>query len=353
MRVGLSLLTLVPGRMGGSETYVRGLVRGLATTREVEAHAFVPAIAPGVGDGLPTTVVGEYRAGRSALARARALALAAARPGPPARRYAGMDVVHYPLTVPVPRVRVPTVVTLHDVQHRDLPEHSSRTTRLYRALAYDRAARRADAVVVVSEFVRERAVATLGLDPARVHVAHEGVDHAVFVPGPPAEREAFLLYPARAWPHKNHRRLFEAFALLRRERPDLRLVLTGGDGGRLEPLPAGVEHRGAVSLEELAALYRRAACLVFPSLYEGFGLPPLEALASGCPVAAARAGAVPEVCGDAAVLFDPYDPAAIAAGVREALARADELRDLGLRRAARFTWEACARGHAAVYRSLG
>jgi glycosyltransferase involved in cell wall biosynthesis len=105
-----------------------------------------------------------------------------------------------------------------------------------------------------------------------------------------------------------------------------------------------------VTTDELVSLYRTAAAVVFPSLYEGFGLPPLEALACGCPVASSNAGSLPEVLGDAAVLFDPEDPAAIAAGVSEALERAAELSQLGPPRAAMFTWDATARAHDEVYR---
>jgi glycosyltransferase involved in cell wall biosynthesis len=97
------------------------------------------------------------------------------------------------------------------------------------------------------------------------------------------------------------------------------------------------------------SLYRRASALVFPSLYEGFGLPPVEAMACGCPVAASRAGSVPEVVGDAAVLFDPHHSDSIAAGIVEALDRADELAARGLERAAAFTWDATARAHDRVY----
>jgi glycosyltransferase involved in cell wall biosynthesis len=265
-------------------------------------------------------------------------------------RLARLDVVHYALTVPVPKASAPAVVTLHDVQHRDRPEFFGRARRSFRRIAYDRAARSAAAVIVTSAFVRDRALALLDLDPARVHVVPHAIDHALFRPGD-GEREPFLLYPARPWPHKNHARLFEAVARLRETRPGLRLVLTGDGLERLDPLPEGVERWGVVSPERLASLYRRAACLVFPSLYEGFGLPPLEAMASGCPVAAANAGAIPEVCGDAAVLFDPNDPEAIAAAVLEADERAEELRERGLARAAGFTWAETARRHEDVYRA--
>jgi len=345
------MLTLVPGVVGGSETYARGLARALAAETSLDVTAFVPTIAADAGDGLRTEVVEEYRAATSAAGRLRALTAAWRAPAALRLRYGELDVVHYPLTVPVPALPARTVVTLHDLQHRDQPEHFSRPEREYRRLMYDRPARAADAVVVPSAFVRDRALSALGLDPERVHVIHHGVDHGRFTPGD-AERERFLLYPARPWPHKNHTRLFEAIAILRRERPGLRLVLTGAGTEALAGVD-GVDARGTVSGDELVSLYRRAACLVFPSLYEGFGAPPLEAMACGTPVAASHAGSLPEVCGDAAVLFDPLDATSIAAAVERALAEPAALAERGLRHAAAFTWEASGRAHSAVYRSLG
>jgi glycosyltransferase involved in cell wall biosynthesis len=204
-------------------------------------------------------------------------------------------------------------------------------------------------VIVPSEYVRGRVVEVLGVAPKRVRAIHLGIDHERFRPGPD-ERDAFLLYPARPWPHKNHPRLFEAFRLVRRERPELRLVLTGGTLPRV--LPEGVESRGVIGADELAALYRRAAALVFPSLHEGFGQPPLEAMACGCPVACSRATSLPEVCGDAAVYFDPHSPEDIAAGVLRALAEGERLAARGLARASEFTWDRSAREHEDAYRRL-
>jgi len=343
------MLTLVPGVVGGSETYARALCRGLARVGEVDATAFVPTLAPEAGGGLPSVVVDEYRASTNIPGRLTAMVRGSVAPRALQRRLAGLDVVHYPLTTPVPPLDVPSVVTLHDVQHLDLPRLFGRGERLFRRIFYDRASRHAGLVLVPSEFVRGRAVARLGLDPARVRVCAHGVDHDTFRPAD-EPRERFLLYPAKTWPHKNHERLLAAFALLRAGEPDLRLVLTGGGTEKLAG-PAGVEARGLVPGAELVELYRRAECLVFPSLYEGFGAPVLEAMACGTPVAAARAGSLPEVCGDAAALFDPRDPEAIAAGVREALSRAKELRAAGIERAAAFTWEASARSHAEAYRA--
>jgi glycosyltransferase involved in cell wall biosynthesis len=351
MRVGISLLTLAPGDVGGSETYARHLLRALGSVGAHDYTALLVEDARDAAAGLPTVVIREPPLGRRGPARIPATSVASLVSRDLRSRIREIDVVHYPLTVPVPRARAPRIVTLHDLQHHDLPELFSAPRRVFRRFAYDRAARRADAVIVFSEFVRSRALEELALDPASVHVIPHGVDHELFMPGT-EPREPFLLYPAHPWRHKNHARLLQAFVDLRLEVPGLRLVLAGGGLDNLEPLPEGVDRIGRVSVEELASLYRRAACLVFPSLYEGFGLPLLEAMASGCPVAASNAGAIPEVCGGAADLFDPEDVAAITNGVRDALARADALRELGIARAAAFTWEESARRHDAVYRAV-
>jgi glycosyltransferase involved in cell wall biosynthesis len=349
VRVAISLLTLAPGDLGGSETYARQLVKALASVGELEYSVFVPARAMDAAGGLPAIEVREPPVARRGPARIAAMALSTFRSRKIRARLEMVDVVHYALTVPLPRTKAPTVVTLHDVQHRDLPDFFGPARRSFRRVAYDRATRAADAVVVTSEFVRDRALELLELDATRVHVVPHAIDHTLYRPGS-EEREAFLLYPARAWPHKNHTRLFEAFALLRQHSPELRLILTGGGLERLGGLPVGVERWGIVPPTELASLYRRAACLVFPSLYEGFGLPPLEAMACGCVVAASNVSAIPEVCGDAAVLFDPNDPESIAAAVLEADSRSDELRERGLERVRSFTWEGAALAHEGVYR---
>jgi glycosyltransferase involved in cell wall biosynthesis len=351
MRVGISLLTLVPGEVGGAETSARGLCSGLAAIGTLDYAAFTPPAAPGAGEGLPEVPVPEYRLARTLPQRALAMALAAVRPGRLKPRFSELDVVHYPLTIALPPLDIPTAVTVHDLQHLDHPELFSRAERLFRARTHEGSARNAEAVIVPSQFVRRRVIELLGVPPERVHAIPWGVDHERFRPGDDP-REQFLLYPARPWPHKNHSRLFEAFALLREERPELQLVLTGG-GHESRSVPPGVEVRGLVSGEELASLYRRTACLVFPSLYEGFGQPPLEAMASGAPVAASNIPAIAEATGDAAALFDPTDPEDIAAVVSGVLDASDRFAAAGPKRARDFTWAETARRHETVYATLG
>ena len=347
MRVGISLLTLVPRISGGSETYARELVRALGAVGSHEYRVLLPRIAQDV-DGLPSHVVQEYRASRSMPGRMRAMAEGVVRGRRLRSRLDGLDAVHFPLTVMIPRVSgLPAATTVLDLQHEFLPQFFSRAERLYRRAEYGSAVRRSALVITISEHAARAVVERLGIAETRVRPIHLGIDHAVFRPGEET-RERFLVYPARAWPHKNHGRLFEAFTVLRERHPDLELVLTSYEG----PTPAGARSLGHVPRDELARLYRTAAGLVFPSEYEGFGQPPLEAMACGCPVACSDAGSLPEVCGDAARLFDPTSVDAMVEAVEEILARPADWSARGIERAAHFSWEKTARAHDAVYSEL-
>lgn len=376
MHVGVSLLTLLPGKVGGSETYVRGLLeafgdgdgpeRVTVLTGEKVRRAY-----GGVAEGA--VALRDVRRWRyPEYAPLRALALCAGLAG--GERLArgateDLDLLHHPLTVPIPRTPGATVVTYHDAQHLEHPAFFSRAERAYRAVAYDRAARHASVVVTPSEFTRRAAIERLGLEPERVHVSSHGIDHARFGPdGPEDDRllapldlpERFLVYPANLWPHKNHGLLVEALGIASDR--DVCLVLTGGiqEGGKelaaiADRMRVGtrVRHLGFVASDAMPALYRRATAMIFPSLYEGFGSPPLEAMACGCPTAVARAGALPESCGTATRYFDPTSAESIAGAIDSLAADGalrDRLREVGIGHAAGFTWSASALRHTAVYR---
>ena len=270
-----------------------------------------------------------------------------------------VDVVHYPLTVPVPRFKGPTVVTLHDLQHLELPGFFSRGERAFRRFAYESAARRASVVVTPSAHARDMAAERLGIDPARVVVAPHGVDHARFTPSGPEEGPArFVYYPANLWPHKNHRRLLEALA--QTEDRSIELVLSGKPEGSEELLALAarlgvgdrVKHLGYVAHDKVPALLRRARGMVFPSLFEGFGQPPLEAMACGCAVASSVRGALGEVCSGAVLELDPESVSSIAAAI-DALASDDalvaKLRAAGPERARQYTWARSASLHRGAY----
>lgn len=376
MHVGFSLLTLFPGRVGGSETYARGLLaqfaRGAGPERlTVLANRQVAEAYRGyVAGPVELHRVASYPAGDRLLTRALAMATARVAPARAARDVAGgLDVVHYPVTVPIPAVAVPTVVTIHDVSHLDLGGLRALPLRRYRRWAYDGAARAAAVVIATSRFARERIVEGMGVPSPRVEVVAPGIDHALFRPEPGLDDERrlsglglpgrFVLYPANLWPHKNHRRLLEALAAV--EDRELGLVLSGQGYGRLGELAdlarrlgvrARVRHVGQVDPPTMAALYRRARATVIPSLHEGFGFPALEAMACECPVAVSGRGALGEISGEAALRFDPESPEALAGSIYRIVYQS-ELRSrlvaAGRRLSARYNWEACARRHVEIY----
>jgi glycosyltransferase involved in cell wall biosynthesis len=252
----------------------------------------------------------------------------------------GVHVLHCPGHRAPRRSRVPLVVTLHDLAVLRHPETFNRWTRNYSRVMLPRIVEAATRVIAVSSFTSDEAVELLGLDREKVRVVPHGVE-APFRPAGQASTGSYALAVGTIEPRKNLPRAVEA---ARRAGVELRVVGPEGWG------EVGVQSLGFVSDEVLAALFRGAQCLVYPSLYEGFGLPVLEAMACGTPVVTSNFGATAELGRGAAVLVDPYDVTSIASGIQEARNRRDELRAAGLERARQYTWDETARQTLEVYR---
>jgi glycosyltransferase involved in cell wall biosynthesis len=267
----------------------------------------------------------------------------------PARaRRNGMEVLHCPTQRAPVRSSVPLVVTVHDLAVLRHPKTFNRWTREYSRLALPRVARAARRLIAVSEFTKRELFELLDVPGEKVRVIPNAVGEPFTSEGEAATGD-YVLAVSTLEPRKNLPRLVEGYKRARLNGLPLLVAGAAGWGGvRIDR--AGVRWLGAVGDEELARLYRGARCVAYVSLYEGFGLPVLEAMACGAPVVAARAGALEEVSGDAAVLVDPLDPDAIAAGLKEALDRREELRTRGLKRARAFHWRDVARETVAVYR---
>jgi len=244
------------------------------------------------------------------------------------------DVLHCPTYRGPTRPRVPLVVTVHDLAVFRHPEAFNRWTRAYSPRVVPRVLAAAQRVIAVSEFTRRELIELLRVPDEKIRVVPNAVGDEFTSVGE-AEEGDYVLAVGTLEPRKNLSRLVEAVQRTRRE---LRVVGARGWGG--------VEVGG----KELARLYRGATCVAYPSLYEGFGIPVLEAMACGAPVVTTRGTAMEEVADGAAVLVDARDPAEIAAGIERAATDRDELVARGLERASQFRWDAVAAATVQVYR---
>lgn len=268
----------------------------------------------------------------------------------------------------------PFVLTIHDASLFVYGQYHPWARHLTVRLLLPLVARRADAIITVSHHARAELVRVLGLPPEKIHVVYEAAaSHFAPVTDPArlaAVRhkyrlpETFLLYVGTLEPRKNLLRLARAVACLREEGVDVPLIMAGPQGWMMSDFQREVarlgmldriRYLGYLPLPDLPVLYSLATVFVFPSLYEGFGLPPLEAMACGTPVLTSNRSSLAEVCGDAACLVDPEDVASISDGLRcllgDAALRA-ELSRRGRQRVQRFSWEHAARKTAAVYRQV-
>jgi glycosyltransferase involved in cell wall biosynthesis len=341
----------------GIGTYVRNLLHGLARRDDPDTYVLLcrPEDAGTLRALSPRFEPLVERAGNYSLAEQITI--------PIALRRARVDLFHAPHYVVSPLTLCPFVVTIHDCIHLRFPQYlPNRGAYFYARTMMTLAARRARRVLTVSEASKEDILRFLKVPASRVEVIYNGLDERLAAPPSAADiarvreryllNSPFILYTGNIKPHKNVDRLIAAYALLRqRGVSDVKLLIIGDDISKYPNLRRLV-HRfhlhphvrffGFVPDLTLAVLYRLASVFVFPSLYEGFGLPPLEAMAAGAPVVTSNVSSLPEVVDDAALLIDPLDPAAIADAMMRVLCDATLRADLirrGYERVRMFSWE--------------
>lgn len=363
MHVGLNLIYLVPGETGGLETYARELIPALLHEYpSLRLTAFVNRETVEASQGpwtelIPSVTVPVRARQRTQWVRGEQQLL------PPLAKRAGVDLLHSLASTAPAWGAFRRVVTIHDVIYRIYPEAHQGLRSLGMRLLVPLAARRSHRIIVPSQATRTDLVRLLKVPAEKVQVVPEGLGMSAaqrWVSEDELRRRhdlgarPFVLSVSAKRPHKNLVRLLEALAVIPTERRPL-LVLPGYAtpyerelrlcSARLG-LSSDTRFLGWISHEELEGLYRSAACFVFPSLYEGFGLPVLEAMARGVPVACSDRGALGEVIDGAAVTFDPEQPRAIADAIDRLLAdpaERERLRVAGRNNAARFTWSETAR----------
>ncbi len=341
MRVGVNTLFLIPREVGGTEIYVRSLLPALRVEKpdlslvvftNRENHASFAEYNRVLID-VPAT-----SRPRRILAEQFALAAAAKR--------AGIDLLYSPGYTAPHRAPCPQVVTIHDTQFLDYPEDFPWLSRMAQRAIVGGAARRAGCITTVSEFSRKRISVRLGVPEETIVVAHSALSGLFAHPQPCELPKPFLLYIANTYPHKNAARLVSAFDKIKDRIPHTLIICGQPRDGEPPPHPR-VKRIHYIAYEELIGMVQAADLLVFPSLYEGFGRPVVEAQEAGTRVIASRSAAIPEIGGDGASYFNGESEEAIALAILDAFAESIETRETfiakGRENAKRFTWDACAR----------
>jgi glycosyltransferase involved in cell wall biosynthesis len=380
-RIGVDLTGLIPGGIGGSETYVRGLIDELQLLDS--PHDFYLFVSPQsqlrchnprfqlvvnpveqVRGRHAGSIVGRFQQKFTGRPLLRTLEDGWQRSMVSEYR---LDVWFAPLTALTPQLLgCPTVITVHDLQHEAMPPFFSGQERARRSRVYPTSCHSASRIIAISEFVERELNEYFGISQEKVDVVAHG-KQALFssgseTPGNVADllssyriRKPFCFYPANTYPHKNHVRLLNAFRKIHEQGDnELQLVLTGASQWGESAVASAatdliaadrVVKLGHIPFEHLPILYQHAEFMVFPSLYEGFGIPLLEAMQSECPVLTTRCGSIPEVAGDAALFVDGEDESSIAAGILRLHQDADlraTLVERGRQQAEKFSYRRCA-----------
>jgi glycosyltransferase involved in cell wall biosynthesis len=338
----------------GVGNYVRGSLRGLveASGGEHQLVAFAPASRRGRRE-IDAALTGIDVAERlPVLPAAHALRTLWSRAGrPPAERVLGpFDVLHFSDWMYPPQRSGVRSTMVHDLVPLHFPEWVHQRTRRMHGAKYRNTARTCDVVMVNSRFTRDDVVETLGIAAETVHVAHPGVDEGFVATGAHADLgRPYALTVATLEPRKNLTTLIAAHRRLGGS--ELALAVAGAAGWGDQPSldEVGVLRLGYTPHHDLPDLYRGASVFVYPSLFEGFGMPVVEAMACGVPCVVSSHASLDEACGDAAVRADPHDPDALARAIERALAERDTLVPRGLEHARTFTWLANGRAHLAAW----
>jgi glycosyltransferase involved in cell wall biosynthesis len=382
MKIGIVAPNYHPGSAGGVETYLRNLINGL---RQVDKnnryYIFLPA-------GSSNEIAGQDGRANFSIIRLKV------NPNPIIRALRkvsvykksneqlmadkinsyGLDIAHFPFQEAYPAgIKAAKVVTFHDLQHEHYPEFFNKIDLESRRRVYKQSAEAADKIIAISRYTKQDIAKVYGQPTAaKPNVIYVSFDPTFYMENrqepPPPElgiTSPYFYYPAATWPHKNHLRLLEAFAKFKKSYPDYSLVLSGikkqshdeiinsaqrlGIGDSLNML-------GYLPYEVLPAVFANAAALVFPSLFEGFGIPILEAMACGCPVLASNTTSIPEVGGKAAMYFDPMRVVSIAECLEKFVDSpqlAKRMRAAGQIQAQKFDIKKMASETVELYSSLG
>jgi glycosyltransferase involved in cell wall biosynthesis len=383
MKIALNAVSLAPGRMGGVETYFRNLVRSLQEVDTANSYYLVcnNRYLPSFALSNPRFVHVPNRYSKpSPLWYLRNAVKETTRMDilRPLMDRLDMDVIHHPFSFLNPmNLRTPSVLTFIDMQHEFFPEYFSPRDLQFRRKLYHSSAEQAVRIISISEHAKTSLIERYGIHPDKIDAIHIGYDPKFRVIDDPDLLKSvrssyglhgpFMYYPAATWPHKNHLRLLAAFKLLKeRYHFDGQLVLSGiamqannsvcAEIARLG-LRDDVVVLGYLPQENLPCLYNLARLMVFPSLYEGFGIPLVESMACGCPVACANVTSIPEVAGDAALTFDPLSADDMAEQIWSLWnddSLQQDLKAKGLDRAKQFSWHTMARQTIHVYeKALG
>jgi glycosyltransferase involved in cell wall biosynthesis len=341
-------------RRTGVGNYVRGSLRGVleASAGEHEVLAFAPASVRGRRE-IEASLVGlDVKRRLPVMPAAHALRTLWSRAGkPPAELLLGrFGVLHFSDWMYPPQREGVRSTMVHDLVPLHFPDWVHERTRRMHGAKYAHAARTCDVVMVNSHFTGDDVAETLGVAREKIHVAYPGVDDGFTPDGERVDLgRPYLLTVATLEPRKNLTTLLDAHRLLGEDGPALAVAGAAGWGEQVSLDAPGVVRLGFTPHAELPALYRGASVFVYPSLFEGFGMPVLEAMACGVPCVVSSHSSLDEACGDAAVRADPRDADAIADAIRQAHEQREELVPRGLAHARSFTWLANGRAHLAAW----